>query len=140
MRYLRNFRKNKSGAAAVEFAIVAPVFILLVMTLVAYGIYLTVAHSIQQMAADAARTAVAGVTETEREQLVQNYVTTSSMNQAFISRDKLQVTVAQDPTNANQFTVSLEYDASSLPIWDLYSFAVPSKTIKRATTIRMGGI
>ena len=31
---------EKSGASAIEFAIVAPVFILLLLTTVAYGIYL----------------------------------------------------------------------------------------------------
>lgn len=140
MNRLKNFKSSQGGAAAVEFAIIAPVFILILMTLVAYGIYLSVAHSVQQLAADAARTAVAGITETEREQLVSNFVSTSTLNGAFIDRNKLKVTVAPDPTNNNQFTVSVEYDAQNLPIWNLYSFALPDKTIKRFATIRMGGI
>jgi Flp pilus assembly protein TadG len=140
MKRLKDFKSSQGGAAAVEFAIIAPVFILILMTLVAYGIYLSVAHSVQQIAADAARTAVAGITETEREQLVSSYVSSSTLNGAFLDRNKLKVTVAPDPTNSNQFTVSVEYDAQNLPIWNLYSFAMPSSTIKRFATIRMGGI
>lgn len=140
MKRLKKFISSQGGAAAVEFAIIAPIFILIMITLVAYGIYLSVAHSIQQIAADAARTAVAGITETEREQLVNNFVNTSTLNGAFLERDKLKVTVAPDPTNGNQFTVSVEYNAEDLPIWNLYSFALPDKTIKRFATIRMGGI
>lgn len=140
MKRFRDLQWCRDGAAAVEFAILAPVFILVLMTLIAYGIYLSVAHSVQQIAADAARTAVAGITESEREQLVDTFVTNSTLNDTFLKRDKLKVTVAADPTNSNQFTVSVEYDAEDLPIWNLYSFALPDKTIKRFATIRMGGI
>jgi Flp pilus assembly protein TadG len=140
MKKLRDLRSCQGGAAALEFAIIAPVFILILITLIAYGIYLSVAHSVQQLAADAARTAVAGVTETEREQLVNSFVSASTINDAFVDRSKLKVSVAPDPANSNQFTVSVEYDAQSLPIWNLYSFAMPDKTIRRFATIRMGGI
>jgi Flp pilus assembly protein TadG len=128
------------GAAAVEFAIIAPIFILSLLTLVAYGIYLGAAHSVQQLAADAARTAVAGVTQDERIQLVNNYINASTMNDPFLDRSKITATVAVDPLNVNQFTVSIAFDAENLPIWNLYSFALPGKTISRFSTIRMGGI
>lgn len=140
MTILKRMRSCDRGTAALEFAIISPIFILVLMTLIAYGIYLSAAHSIQQIAANAARTAVAGVTETEREQLVNTYITTSTLNDAILNRSKFTVNVAPDPGNANQFTVSLVYDAQDLPIWNLYSFAMPSKTITRTATIRMGGI
>jgi Flp pilus assembly protein TadG len=140
MRQLRNYLSCNRGAAALEFAIIAPVFILVLLTLVAYGIYLSAAHSVQQIAADAARTAVAGVSETEREQLVKTFIDTSTINDSFLKREDFKVTVTPDPANANQFTVSVEYNAEDLPIWNLYSFALPDKTIKRFATIRMGGI
>ncbi|MBN8953495.1 MULTISPECIES: TadE/TadG family type IV pilus assembly protein [unclassified Rhizobium] len=133
------YRENK-GAAAVEFALIAPLFFLLLLTLVAFAIYLTAAHSLQQLTADAARTAIAGLSADERSQLVQSFVTNSTINDAFIDKTKLTVTVATDPTNANQFTVSASYDASALPIWNLYTFAMPNPTIRRYSTIRMGGL
>jgi Flp pilus assembly protein TadG len=50
------------------------------------------------------------------------------------------VTVGSDLSNSNQFTVTVEYDATELPIWSLYSYALPEKTIKRFSTIRIGGV
>jgi Flp pilus assembly protein TadG len=140
MTMTKRFRNCSSGAAAVEFAIISPVFILVLLTLIAYGIYLSAAHSVQQIAANAARTAVAGVTAAERVQLVNTYITTSTLNDPILNRAKFTVSVTPDPGNPNQFVVSLVYDAQDLPIWNLYSFAMPSKTITRTATIRMGGI
>ena len=140
MNILKRYCACEKGTAALEFAIISPIFILVLMTLIAYGIYLSAAHSVQQITADAARTAIAGVTEAEREQLVNNYITQSTINDAFLDRSKFTITVQPDPANANQFTVSVAYDATNLPIWNLYSYALPGKTITRFATIRMGGI
>lgn len=140
MYRVSHFGRDKNGAAAVEFALIAPLFFLLLLTLVAFGIYLAAAHSLQQLTADAARTAIAGLSATERSQLVQDFVSRSTINDAFINKAKLTVTVATDPANANQFTVSAAYDASNLPIWNLYTFAMPDSTIRRYSTIRLGGL
>ncbi|NTE86509.1 TadE family protein [Agrobacterium rubi] len=132
--------RNRSGSAAVEFAIVAPVFILVLLTMIAYGIYLSAAYAVQQVAADAARTAVAGITRIEREILAKNFVDQSALNYAFLDKNRVNVSVGSDPANINQFTVTVEYDATELPIWSLYTFALPDKTIRRFSTIRIGGI
>ncbi|WP_258157617.1 TadE/TadG family type IV pilus assembly protein [Rhizobium sp. TH2] len=137
---LRKLFREKGGASAIESAIVAPVFIPIVLTLVAFGIYLSVASSIQQIAADAARTAIAGLNASERNVLARNFIAQSTLNYYLIDPAKLIVSVTDDQLNEQQFTVRLEYDASDLPIWSLYSFALPDKTIKRFTTIRIGGI
>ncbi|MDM9623475.1 TadE/TadG family type IV pilus assembly protein, partial [Rhizobium sp. S96] len=79
MKRMRHLLFNTRGAAAIEFAIVAPLFLLVVLTLIAYGIYLSAAHALQQLTADAARTAVAGLSEQERTQLVNNYITISTL-------------------------------------------------------------
>ena len=59
--YSRRFRGDRSATSAIEFAILSPLFIFFVMGMVAYGIYFGAAHSVQQIAADAARTAIAGL-------------------------------------------------------------------------------
>ncbi|TCS09004.1 TadE/TadG family type IV pilus assembly protein [Rhizobium sp. BK418] len=140
MKLYRNFHANNAGAAAIEFAIIAPVFILILLTMIAYGIYLSAAHSVQQLTADAARTAVAGLTSQERTQLVNDFISRSTIDHPLLDRSKLQVSVTTDPANANQFTVSATYDASNLPIWNLYTFPLPDHMIRRFATIRMGGI
>ena len=52
---------DNSGVAAIEFAIVAPIFFLMVFGMLAYAIYFGVVHSVQQLAADAARVSVGGL-------------------------------------------------------------------------------
>lgn len=140
MRKLISLAKCRSGSSAVEFAIVAPILIMTLFSLVAYGIYLSAAHSVQQIAADAARTAVAGLNATEREQLVKDFLTRSTMDHALLDKKNFTLTVKQDPGNPNQFTVSVEYDASQLPIFNLYSYAMPDSHIRRFSTMRVGGI
>lgn len=135
------FFQSISGASAVEFAIVAPVFILLVLGMIAYGIYFGAAHSVQQLAADAARTAIAGLNETERQALAQKFIDTNGGGYVFIEADKLEVRVADNPDDAQQFVVSVKYDAANLPIWHfLDRLPLPGKTISRSSTIRIGGI
>lgn len=131
---------DNKGAAAIEFAILAPVFILLLLTFIAYGIYLGAAHAVQQLAADASRAAIAGLNATERQSLATAYIRSSSLDGTFLDLDKLSVKVETDPSDVNQFTVALSYDASGLPIWSLYSFVMPEHVIHRYSTIRVGGI
>lgn len=131
---------DESGASAVEFAIVAPVFVLILFTMIGYGIYFSAALSVEQMAADAARYSVAGLTQDERNALAQDYIATVTLDDPLIERDRLDVKVGPDPAAPQQFTVSLSYDASALPIWNLFSFTMPSTQIKRFATIRIGGV
>ena len=65
-KIIGTFYSHERGASAVEFAIVGPVFVLLMMGMIAYGIYFGAVHSVQQLAADAARASVAGLDESER--------------------------------------------------------------------------
>ncbi len=51
----RNIFRNKSGSTAVEFAIVAPVFLALVFSIMEAGWYFFVTSSVQQATANAAR-------------------------------------------------------------------------------------
>ncbi|ANP85821.1 TadE/TadG family type IV pilus assembly protein [Rhizobium leguminosarum] len=140
MKILQRLPSNERGAAAIEFAIVAPLFLLVVLTMIAYGIYLSASHAVQQLTADAARTAVAGVTSQERSQLVNDFVNQSTIDHPLLEKNKLHITVTTDPGNANQFTVTAEYDTVNLPIWDLYTFPLPDHVIRHFATIRMGGL
>lgn len=140
MRKMAKIFCHRSGSAAVEFAIIAPVFILVLLTMIAYGIYLTAAYAVQQVAADAARTAIAGMSTNERQALAREYIDKSALNYIFLDKKNVNVVVDSDPFNITQFTVTVEYDATELPIWSLYTYALPDKTIRRFSTIRIGGI
>ena len=131
--------KSTSGTAAVEFALVLPFLLLVLLSIIAYGIYLTASHAIQQVAADAARSAVAGYNLTERKKLAQDYVDRSTLDYAFLDPSAVKVVLTDDKSNSNQFTVTIQYDAQALPIWGLYTYMLPRKTISKFSTIRVGG-
>ena len=59
----------RRGSSAVEFALVAPVLFLLFAGIAVFGICLGAAHNLRQIAAEAARASVAGVTDAERANL-----------------------------------------------------------------------
>lgn len=138
---ISNAYKDIRGVAAVEFAIVAPVFIFLLLGMTAYGIYFSAVHSVQQLAADTARAAIAGLDATERNQLAQDYVTVNASHYVLLDPAALSVVVTDSAADPNQFEVAVSYDAQSLPIWSLHSpLPLPSKTIARQSTIRIGGL
>jgi Flp pilus assembly protein TadG len=139
----RNFRhlsRCRAGTSAVEFAIVSPLLILLLFGMVAYGIYLGASHSIQQIAADAARTAVAGLNENDRISLADNYIEHNAGAYPFVERSKLALDIKDNPADADEFTVAIRYDTRDLPIWNLLpNLPLPGMTIRHSSTIRIGG-
>ena len=108
MRTLPNLVKDRAGTSALEFAIIAPLFFLILFTLIAYGIYLSVTHAVQQVAADAALTAVAGLNQNERITLVNHYLDASHFDYAFLDRARMQVAVTDDPSLISGMPDALE--------------------------------
>lgn len=135
------FLSDRSATSAIEFAILAPIFILFLMGMIAYGVYFGASHSVQQIAADAARTAIAGQTGVERQTIVEAFIDQNAAGYPFISRDRLTFSAADSRSDSNQFDVSVSYDARTLPIWSLLpDLPLPGTTIVFRSTIRIGGI
>jgi Flp pilus assembly protein TadG len=140
-RRLRHLAVQQDGAAAVEFALITPAFLLMLAGLLAYGLYFTASHALQQLAADAARVSVAGLSAGERAQLVATYISRNAAGYVLIDPAALTFETADSPRDANQYQVTLRYDATDLPIWNLYlPLPMPQKTIIFTSTIRKGGI
>ncbi|MBB4053074.1 Flp pilus assembly protein TadG [Devosia subaequoris] len=140
-RPVRRLRHDRSGTAAIEFAILTPVFLLLLTGMLAYGIYFGAAHSVQQLAADAARTAIAGLNETERNSLVASYLEQNAGDYPLLNPARLAHTIGDSSADPAQYVVRLSYDATDLPIWNLYPpLPLPGKTIAHGATIRRGGL
>lgn len=131
---------DNSGVAAIEFAIVAPVFFLMVFGMLAYAIYFGVVHSVQQLAADAARVSVGGITTAERASLVQSNIQNSIVNYPLLDPKRLTVDANPSGTDPNLFAVDLHYDASTNTIFLLEGLVpMPPKVIERQAVIRRGG-
>ncbi|SMH49808.1 TadE/TadG family type IV pilus assembly protein [Mesorhizobium australicum] len=137
----RDLAEAEDGTTAVEFAMIAPIFIAFMLGMTAYGIYFGAAHSVQQLSADAARVALAGISEAERKQLVAQYIQENSADYLFLRTEAVIADVSANATDPSQSNVSISYDARSLPIWNLYPpLPLPGQTISRTATIRIGGL
>ena len=141
MRHRHGLSSDTAGSTAIEFAFLAPLYLVLVLGMTAYGIYFGAAHSVQQLSADAARTAIAGLDARERQTLARRFITDNANGYMLIDSTKLSVEVGDSKTDPSQFDVTLRYDATNLPIWALWDgLPMPEKVILRRATIRMGGI
>lgn len=140
MPLLPRFLRSRSAAAAVEFAIVMPVFLVVLAGVLVYGLYFGVAHGVQQLAAEAARASIAGLSETERRAIADATVRETIGNYPFLRIPNTVVTGASDPTDPDRFTVTIRYDASHL---GLHAFAAilpaPPTSIERRAIVRRGG-
>ena len=136
----RRFKKDSAASAAVEFAIIAPVLVAMLAGLLTYGVYFGLAHSVQQLAADAVRASIGGLSDAEREQLARAHVAASANQYVLIDPARVSVAARPAPSNANTFEVVVTYDAEGLALWTLQGFApTPTKTIARSAAIRRGG-
>lgn len=133
---------SRSGVAAIEFAIVAPVMLLILIGTIVYGLYFGTVHAVQQLAADSARASVAGLTDSERTQLASRHALLGAGNFFLLERSRLKVDAAPDSDDGSgsTFVVTLTYDASNLPIYAFGNLvALPPPMISRSASIRRGG-
>lgn len=136
----RKFLAARDGAIAVEFAMIAPVFLMILFGIIMYGSYLSVVHGVGQLAAEAARSSVAGLNESERSSLANSYITGNVNAYPLIDPAHLTVNAATSGSDANVFVVTVNYDASGMFIYSLPTFVpAPSSTIVRSAAIPRGG-
>jgi Flp pilus assembly protein TadG len=136
---LKTFSSCRHGSSAVEFAMLLPLFLTIVFGIVVFGSYLAVIHGVQQLAAEAARSSVAGMTETERSSLASTYVANNAATYPLIDPTKLTTAAATSPSNANVFVVTVNYDASAMFIYTLPFVPKPATLIARSASIPYGG-
>ena len=139
VKHLKTFASCRHGSSAVEFAMLLPVFLTIVFGIVVFGSYLAVVHGVQQLAAEAARSSVAGMTETERSSLASTYVTNNAGTYPLILPAKLTTVAATSSSNANVFVVTVNYDASTMFIYSLPFVPKPATLITRSASIPYGG-
>lgn len=133
---MKRFPTCKRGTTAVEFALIAPVFILLLAGILFYGMYFGVVNSVQHVASEAARAAIGGMTAAERQQLAVERAREQAAGNPMLDPALMLVTVV---STVSGMQVRVRYDLTAVPIWSLGAFLpVPATFVERVGTISTG--
>ena len=132
-RPCRLFRRNRRAAAAVEFAVVAPLFLLLVFGMIEYGRMVMVYQILTNASREGARAAALdGATTASVTTSVNTYLTNALISGA-------TVTVAPNPPSTAEYgdpvtvTVSIPFSQVS---WLPSPMYLGGKTLSSATVMR----
>lgn len=135
-RCSRRLRRETGGAAALEFALVTPFLLALLMGVILYGGWFWLAHSVQALASEGARAAVAGLDAAEQEALARDQIL-SSIRDVGLKPEKTDIDVSID---GRAIRVRLAYDASDHPLMALAGLIpAPPDVIDRTAVVRTGG-
>ena len=133
----RRLGRDVRGAAVVEFALVLPLLLTILFAIMVYGTYFWRAHGLQQVANDAARTAIGGVTKAERKTLVDTTIASELPALGGLSTTSVTTNVAD--TGAI-LTVTLAYNAQSDLAMAAGFIPLPAPTIQRVAVVRLAGL
>jgi len=137
---ITRFRACQSGANAVEFALVAPVLMLLLFGIVGFGYVFGIYHGVQQIAAEAARASVSGMNDPEREAIARAFVASNASAYALIDPARLQITTAQSGPPRQTFEVAISYDMSDTVFANLAALvSLPPPLVERRAVVQRGG-
>ncbi len=131
----RSCRRNRLGAAAVEFAIVAPIFFLMIFGMVEFGRMVMVQQIITNASREGARMAVLdGATTSEVATSIGTYLSNASISNATPT-----VTIVPDPPSSASYgapvTVSVSVPFSQVS-WLPSPMFLGGKTLSASTVMR----
>lgn len=130
-------RRRRQGSAAVEFALVGPLMILMLVGMVVYGGWMWLAQSVQTLATESARAAIGGLDEAERISLANAFIDAEAQGGAGLTRDRLTVEVESD---AQAIRVYVTFDAHDHPMMMMAGLVpAPPSVIRRTAVVRTGG-
>lgn len=129
--------RNRAGATIVEFAIVLPVLVCLLMGVLGYGQYFLLAHSVQQIANDAARATVAGLDPDERKHLAETSVTQDVSALGNLPRGRVAAAVNE---TGDSVAVEVTLDAHGMALFTTSLVPMPSPMIERRAVVLRGGL
>lgn len=130
-------RGHESGAVAVEFAILGPVFLVLFMGIMVWGQYFWIAHAVQQLANDSARVALAGLDPAEREALARDSLKASVGDYASLEAADATMIVDNQP---GRLVVSVRYDTSNAAFRALTGLVPsPPPIVLGQASVQLGG-
>ncbi|MEZ0495676.1 TadE/TadG family type IV pilus assembly protein [Sphingomonas sp. IW22] len=113
MTRFRSIIVDRCGATLVEFALLAPILLILLLGILAYGQYILTAHTLQQLANDAARAAIVGRSQDERHALARESVAEGLSGTALAHPDAVDTDVEE---RGGRIHVALSVDTRELAL------------------------
>ncbi len=125
------------GTAAIEFAIIAPLFFTILVGIIVYSIYFTVWIAVTQIASEAARAGLAGLTTAEQTSIATTRFNTGLASYApMLSSSKASLTFPS--AAAGTFAVSVSYDFSSFGFSAITLVPLPATKPSITITVSTG--
>ncbi len=140
-RTIHRFVQNRQGVSAVEFALVFPVFLTMLFGIFVVGMTIATAHSLQHAVQEAARAAVAGLSDDERDDLARKRIAAIVAEGGLLQREPLTMTSGSSATDTSLWTVTLTYDLRGTQMWSLaMRLGIPIPPLVRSASTRNGGL
>jgi len=121
----------------VEFALIGPLLIMILIGLIVYGGWLWMAGSVQGLASETARAAIGGLTDDERRLMAEGFFHQAMDDHAALERDRAAIEAS---TSGDLIRVTIRYDVADHPLMALAGMVPsPPMMIERRAIVRVGG-
>ena len=135
--HARKYMRRCEGASAVEFAILAPLVVLLLFGIVVYGLLFASHLSLMHLSDETGRSTIAGLSTSERAALAEEYFDARLNNYPLLDQAAAELDVVSD---GRFTTIVITYNFESHPIYALKDFIpLPGSSATYTQTIRDGG-
>ena len=135
--------RDRSGAASLEFALVVPIFLLLLVGVIVYGQYFAIRIAVVHAASEGARASVMGLDETERQSNAKTRVDEVMKGYAplvTVTAGNPNVTAASTADASGVFKVTVAYTIPTVGFVDLSSLVPsPNGLVTYTATASYGG-
>jgi len=132
----RRLVADRAGLAAVEFALVLPLYLTVAFAAILYGLYFMATIAVANAASEAARASQAGLSDTERQTLASAAATSAIQSYApLLSLQSSTITSGAVTGNSGLFQVTVSYNFSSFGMGGLSRFVPTPSSAPTATVV-----
>jgi Flp pilus assembly protein TadG len=131
--------QRERGAAAVEFALVVPLLLMLVFGIISYGYMLSFRQSISQAAAEGARAAAVATSDSDRQAVAYDAVEDALGATCAVDADPLTCSADASDACCLAVTVTWDYAGDDTKPKLMFKFALP-KTLSYTSTVQVSTV
>lgn len=126
--------RDDEGAVLIEAAIALPVMMILLFGLITYACWFMAAHSVQEAADEAARAALSGLSQAERDSLAAQALARSTAGNSTLWPGLVTL---RTTLQGNYYSVVVTYDVAHSPLFQTMLVPAPTSTIVRSAVVQL---